>query len=50
MRWSVGPRSLSAAVACYYVLKAGWFKKKKLAHWDRKAAGPFAPPGRILAR
>ncbi len=22
----------------YYKLKAGWFKKKKLPHWDRNAA------------
>ena len=26
----------------YYGLKAGWFKKKKLAHWDRNAPLPFA--------
>src|SRR5512141_2736572 len=26
----------------YYQLKAGWFKKKKLAHWDRNAPLPFA--------
>src|SRR6185369_11684177 len=26
----------------YYSLKAGWFKKKKLAHWDRNAPLPFA--------
>src|SRR4029079_6627010 len=26
----------------YYALKAGWFKKKKLAHWDRNAPLPFA--------
>jgi oligoendopeptidase F len=26
----------------YYRLKAGWFKKKKLAHWDRNAPLPFA--------
>src|SRR5260221_311315 len=31
----------------YYVLKAGWFKKKKLAHWDRNAPLPFAATGRI---
>jgi Oligoendopeptidase F len=28
----------------YYALKAGWFKKKKLAHWDRNAPLPFARP------
>jgi oligoendopeptidase F len=26
----------------YYRLKAGWFRKKKLAHWDRNAPLPFA--------
>jgi oligoendopeptidase F len=26
----------------YYALKAGWFKRKKLAHWDRNAPLPFA--------
>ena len=26
----------------YYRLKAGWFKKKKLAHWDRNAPLPFS--------
>jgi oligoendopeptidase F len=26
----------------YYRLKAGWFKKEKLAHWDRNAPLPFA--------
>jgi oligoendopeptidase F len=26
----------------YYRLKAGWFGKKKLAHWDRNAPLPFA--------
>jgi oligoendopeptidase F len=26
----------------YYQIKAGWFKKKKLAHWDRNAPLPFA--------
>jgi oligoendopeptidase F len=26
----------------YYKLKASWFKKKKLAHWDRNAPLPFA--------
>src|SRR6202142_16906 len=29
----------------YYRLKAGWFKKKKLAHWDRNAPLPFAATG-----
>ena len=31
----------------YYELKAGWFKKKKLAHWDRNAPLPFAATGTI---
>jgi len=31
----------------YYQLKAGWFKKKKLPHWDRNAPLPFAPTGAI---
>jgi oligoendopeptidase F len=31
----------------YYQLKAGWFKKKKLAHWDRNAPLPFATTGSI---
>src|SRR5438477_1348698 len=31
----------------YYALKAGWFKKSKLAHWDRNAPLPFAATGRI---
>jgi oligoendopeptidase F len=31
----------------YYQLKAGWFKKKKLAHWDRNAPLPFAATGTI---
>jgi oligoendopeptidase F len=31
----------------YYNLKAGWFKKKKLAHWDRNAPLPFAAAGAI---
>src|SRR5438132_7728795 len=31
----------------YYALKAGWFKKRKLAHWDRNAPLPFAATGRI---
>lgn len=26
----------------YYRLKAAWFKKKKLSHWDRNAPLPFA--------
>lgn len=31
----------------YYRLKAGWFKKKKLPHWDRNAPLPFATTGAI---
>jgi oligoendopeptidase F len=31
----------------YYQLKAGWFKRKRLAHWDRNAPLPFAPSGTI---
>ncbi len=31
----------------YYALKARWFKKKKLPHWDRNAPLPFAATGRI---
>ena len=31
----------------YYRLKAGWFKQKKLAHWDRNAPLPFATTGSI---
>jgi oligoendopeptidase F len=31
----------------YYRLKAGWFKKKKLPHWDRNAPLPFAATGTI---
>jgi oligoendopeptidase F len=31
----------------YYALKAHWFKKKKLAHWDRNAPLPFAATGSI---
>src|SRR5437868_57628 len=31
----------------YYALKAKWFKKKKLAHWDRNAPLPFAATGNI---
>jgi oligoendopeptidase F len=31
----------------YYALKAGWFKKKKLAHWDRNAPLPFAATATI---
>jgi oligoendopeptidase F len=31
----------------YYQLKAGWFKQKKLAHWDRNAPLPFAATGSI---
>jgi oligoendopeptidase F len=31
----------------YYRLKAGWFKRKKLAHWDRNAPLPFAATATI---
>jgi oligoendopeptidase F len=31
----------------YYQLKAKWFGKKSLAHWDRNAPLPFAPTGTI---
>src|SRR4051812_1100663 len=31
----------------YYQLKASWFGKKKLPHWDRNAPLPFAPTGSI---
>src|SRR3954463_6791239 len=31
----------------YYQLKARWFRKKKLAHWDRNAPLPFAATGSI---
>ena len=31
----------------YYALKAGWFGKKKLPHWDRNAPLPFAATGNI---
>src|ERR1700716_108031 len=31
----------------YYRLKAGWFKKNKLLHWDRNAPLPFAATGSI---
>jgi oligoendopeptidase F len=31
----------------YYRLKAGWFGKKKLSHWDRNAPLPFAATGAI---
>ena len=31
----------------YYALKAKWFKKKKLPHWDRNAPLPFAATGSI---
>ena len=31
----------------YYALKAGWFKKKKLPHWDRNAPLPFAATAMI---
>jgi oligoendopeptidase F len=43
--------SVRSAYPClshrYYRLKAGWFKKKKLAHWDRNAPLPFAATGTI---
>src|SRR5258708_5925853 len=32
----------------YYGLKAGWFKKKKLAHWDRNAPLPLAEPASVF--
>jgi oligoendopeptidase F len=31
----------------YYRLKAAWFKRKKLPHWDRNAPLPFAATGSI---
>jgi oligoendopeptidase F len=31
----------------YYQLKASWFKKKRLPHWDRSAPLPFAATGVI---
>jgi oligoendopeptidase F len=31
----------------YYRLKAGWFDRKKLPHWDRNAPLPFAATGSI---
>jgi oligoendopeptidase F len=31
----------------YYALKAGWFKKKKLPHWDRNAPLPFSATGTV---
>ena len=31
----------------YYRLKAAWFRKKKLAHWDRNAPLPFSATGSI---
>ncbi len=31
----------------YYALKARWFKKKTLPHWDRNAPLPFAATGTI---
>jgi oligoendopeptidase F len=34
----------------YYRLKAGWFKKKKLPHWDRNAPLPFSASGAIAWR
>ena len=43
----LGARGLSGLSHRYYKLKAGWFKKKKLAHWDRNAPLPFAATGTI---
>jgi oligoendopeptidase F len=34
----------------YYALKARWFKKKKLPHWDRNAPLPFSATGTIAWR
>jgi oligoendopeptidase F len=34
----------------YYRLKAAWFKKKRLPHWDRNAPLPFAATGAIAWR
>src|SRR5579864_1292441 len=34
----------------YYRLKAAWFRKKKLPHWDRNAPLPFAATGAIAWR
>ncbi len=34
----------------YYRLKAAWFKKKRLPHWDRNAPLPFAATGSIAWR
>jgi oligoendopeptidase F len=34
----------------YYRLKAAWFNKKKLPHWDRNAPLPFAATGAIAWR
>jgi oligoendopeptidase F len=34
----------------YYRLKAAWFKKKKLPHWDRNAPLPFAATGKVAWR
>jgi len=34
----------------YYRLKAAWFKKKKLPHWDRNAPVPFAATRAIAWR
>ncbi len=31
----------------YYKMKAGWFKKKTLAYWDRNAPLPFSATGQI---
>ena len=48
MRWSSSVRAAYPRLSHrYYRLKAGWFKKKKLAHWDRNAPLPFAATGSI---
>ena len=46
MRW--WPRCAPPIRGCrtaIIALKAGWFNKKKLAHWDRNAPLPFAATG-----
>ena len=47
MRWWVrcGPPTPNSRIVI--IVKAGWFKKKKLAHWDRNAPLPFAATGTI---
>ena len=48
MRWSASVRAAYPKLSHrYYRLKAGWFKQKKLAHWDRNAPLPFAATGSI---